>query len=227
MSRISLYLKNKMIVPVAWLAIASPIVHAELLLGATFGENSKTYYVKQQDSFLYKAKATWQAERFELDIAKGHPSQLGKLLIVDDTVTAFDQSGELIWQDNKKDTDKLCLPELFGEFIKAHVEQLLNGEKLKCLGPVLKAKKLAPFTVSYKGEKAGKHRFQVGPGSLGMWLFMDSVDIYFNENLNRIVSYAGVTPAPVNKHKKMAYLEFQGALYTDNQVALIRNSPLW
>lgn len=113
MSRISLYLKNKMIVPVAWLAVASPIAHAEFLLGATFGENSKTYYVKQQGSFLYKAKATWQAERFELDIAKGHPSQLGKLLIVDDTVSAFDLSGELIWQDNKKDTDKLCLPELF------------------------------------------------------------------------------------------------------------------
>ncbi|MEK0160669.1 hypothetical protein WLQ65_16245 [Pseudoalteromonas piscicida] len=128
MSRISLYLKNKMIVPVACLAIASPIVHAELLLGATFGENSKTYYVKQQDSFLYKAKATWQAERFELDIAKGHPSQLGKLLIVDDTVSAFDLSGELIWQDNKKDTDKLCLQNFLVNLSKRTLSNYLMGK---------------------------------------------------------------------------------------------------
>lgn len=190
-------------------------------------ENTKVYSVEKSTKTLYEAKATWEPDFFEMHILQGHPSQMGSLKIDSRSVTAFDESGNLQWQDQRKPSDKLCIPELFSEFIRAHADTLQRGEAIKCLGPVLKAKKLAPFEVSFEGNKNGQHVYHIGPGSIGMWFFLNTIEIHFSSNMEYLTFYSGTTPAPVGIDQTMEYLTFTGKIRDENKIALITDSPLW
>jgi hypothetical protein len=153
-------------------------------------------------------------------VSEGHPSQLGYLLITSEHVTAHNLEGEQLWE-NSRGTKPLCLPELLPEFAIAYLPELQAGNTIVCDGPILKARKLAPFKVSLKEASESGYIFEVGPGSIGMWFFMDTITFGIDETLTRMTHYYGMLPAPDSKETNLAYRQHTGPTGADYEIVRI------
>ncbi len=193
---------------------------------ASFSKNSKHLQISQSGTTLYDVHALWSAESFSLSVTTGHEKQQGEIIINNTSVQAFNQQGDLLWGDERVD-QKVCLPEFLGEFIRAHIEPLKQGKSIACVGPIIKAKKLAPFKIYLEEQSKNELLVKVAPGSIGMWFFMDEIAIRMNADASKILAYNGVSPAPKTLHGKMAYLNISTALEKPLDVAKIDSSILW
>ena len=208
--------------------LGSTLTHANSIsIEQSHTDSSKHYVVTQQGKPLYHAKLSWQADKASMHILQGHQSQLGALIIYHDEVVAYTPEGTVKWRSVRKKTDKICLPEMFPEFIQAHLSQLKSGVKLTCKGPIFKAKKLAPFSVSIDDYNDQQIIAKVGPGSIGMWFFMDTINLHLDKSAHHITYYDGTTPAPIKTSGKMTYLTYRGTISKKNQVSSVSNSVFW
>jgi hypothetical protein len=209
------------------LAISAPSwANEPINMTALFSNNSKQLKITQSGTTLYVAKALWSKEIFSLVVTTGHEKQQGKIIINNTAVQAFNQYEQLLWQDERVD-QKVCLPELFGEFIRAHITRLKQGESINCVGPIIKAKKLAPFKVYLAQQSKNELLVNIGPGSIGMWFFMNEISIRMNADASEIIAYNGVSPAPQTLSGEMAYLNISTTLAKPLEVAKIDDSILW
>ncbi|WP_070963257.1 hypothetical protein [Vibrio sonorensis] len=183
----------------------------------------KSYQVTNGNNKMYDAEVRWSNDAIELHIKHGHPSQIGSVLITDNKVTAFSSDARLLWS-NERGQLPLCLPELFPEFARANIETLKNGKKIKCSGPILKAKKLAPFQFSIKKQDTQTITINVGPASLGMAFFMDDIEFDMNASLTKMTRFSGVLPASEDPNGKMRYQKTKDAELTSYFVADIQQS---
>ena len=189
---------------------------------SSYTENTKQYKVLKGDTALYQAQLDWSRNNIKLSVSKGHASQMGSLLITKKEVIARDVNGSLLWRDERADLP-LCLPELFGEFALSYFDELKAGKSIKCLGPILKAKKLAPFKFNLVSSKGERHTIEVGPGSLGMMFFMDTIEFQLDLSVLQVTKFKGLSPAPMALVGKMRYLEIdkEQGLNLNYQVAKI------
>lgn len=164
----------------------------------------KKYQLSQEGELVYQTSFSRHQDKLVQQVQLGHPSQLGLLELMQGQVVAYQPDGSISWQDQLQ--QPLCLPELFGEFIRLHRTTLLTGETIHCEGPILKAAKLAPFQIMLQQQTTDRLTFVVKPGSFGMWLFMDPVYLETDRQVRRIFRYQGVWPAPVGRSGKMQYL---------------------
>lgn len=187
-------------------------------------QSGKHYRVADATGPIYQARLSWSGSGLVSEIDIGHPSQIGRVRADKKRVIAENAQGDPLWSQ-ERGNDPLCLPELFPEFARAYIDDLSQGRKIRCEGPVLKASKLAPFEVSMisetLSEQSGRYRFIVEPGSLGMWFFMDPITFELDLSTNRMTWYDGVLPAPVSPQGKMAYRTMTDNVGSDYPVASI------
>ena len=200
--------------------------NASIEMTGNYTQSSKNLVIKKANTTLYEANAHWTKERFTLEVDTGHNAQLGSIVITSSLVQALDEQGKLLW-DNERLNEKVCLPELFGEFIRAHLTELIQGKNLTCVGPIIKAKKLAPFKVYLAKQQNNTLEVKIGPGSIGMWFFMDEVTMLLNADASQVLAYDGVSAAPETLTGDMAYLTISSPLGTPLDIATIESSVLW
>ncbi|MGC9461860.1 hypothetical protein [Vibrio genomosp. F10] len=205
---------------------SSGLANESITMSASSTKNSQSLEIAQAGTTLYAVKSQWNREQFSLVVKTGHEKQRGEIVIDGASVQAFNLQNQLLWEDSRVD-QKVCLPELFGEFIRAHLEELKQGQSISCVGPIIKAKKLAPFKIYLEKQTNNALLFKVGPGSIGMWFFMDEVSISMNTDATQILSYRGVSPAPKTLEGKMAYLSIVTPLTEPLDVAELKASILW
>lgn len=209
------------------MTISAPsLANQQINMTTSISKGSKQLTITQTGTPLYEAQALWSPTIFSLSVTTGHQKQKGTIVINSSSVQAFNQQQRLLWEDKRIDK-KVCLPELFGEFVRAHLEQLKSGESINCVGPIIKAKKLAPFNIYLEQHNAKELLVKVGPGSIGMWFFMDEIKIRMNADASKILAYNGVSPAPKTVNGEMAYLDIASELKNPLAVANIENSVLW
>lgn len=155
---------------------------------------------------LYRARVLPSATGFEVTVAAGHPAQLGRFVVDAGTLSAFDASGAPLWAQPLP--ERLCLPELFGEFVRAHWDRLVAGaEPLRCVTPILKARKVAPLQWRRLPDEAdGRRVVEVAAGSLGMRLFMSPTRLTFSPDGSRLLAQAGQFEAPPRVDGRAGYL---------------------
>ncbi|RJE73338.1 hypothetical protein BGP78_03500 [Pseudoalteromonas sp. MSK9-3] len=210
---------------------AADVDQADIHMSHKLTDTGKIYSVhlsqKQKNTTLYSADIDVQTNQVTVTVSQGHPAQIGKLIIDDEEVVAHSSNGKIAWRESRKPKDKMCLPALFGEFILAHLDPLKSGKTLTCYGPILKAKKLAPFNVALIKDTPDTLVFEIGPGSFGMWFFMGTVEVHLNKTATKMVYYKGITPAPQGLEGKMAYLEYEGKINNYNLLNHATHSILW
>ncbi|WP_010366486.1 hypothetical protein [Pseudoalteromonas citrea] len=210
---------------------AADVNQADIHMSHKLTDTGKIYSVhssqKQKSTTLYSADIDVQTNQVTVTVSQGHPAQIGKLIIDHEEVVAHSSNGKIAWRESRKSKEKLCLPEMFAEFIRVHLNTLKSGKTLTCYGPILKAKKLAPFNVALKSDTPDSLVFEVGPGSFGMWFFMDTVEIHLNKAATKMIYYKGITPAPQGLEGKMAYLEYKGDVNNYKLNSHIIDSILW
>lgn len=188
--------------------------------------NSHQLKIIKNDHLLYHANTQWSASDVVLNVSVGHQTQRGKIVINRNSVSAFNELGEPLWQDDRLD-NKVCLPELFAEFIRANLTELKKEQSITCVGPVLKAKKLAPFKVTLLSQTPEQLIVNIGPGSFGMWFFMDNIELILNNDATYVLAYKGITPAPSSLSGKMSYLNMTASSKVNYPIAKIENTILW
>lgn len=209
------------------LTISSPAwANESINMSVLFTENSKKLQISKADIRLYNAQALWSNDSFSLLVTTGHEKQQGKIVIDNTSVKAFDKQATLLWEDQRSE-QKVCLPELFGEFIRAHLQELKNGKSIKCVGPIIKAKKLAPFKVYLEEQSENELLIKIGPGSISMWFFMNDISIRMNASGTKVLAYDGLSPAPKTLNGKMAYLNVSTELTPPLNVAKVEKTILW
>ncbi|WP_087019737.1 hypothetical protein [Thaumasiovibrio subtropicus] len=193
---------------------------SQFTLSSTYTENHKRYEVRDLTQSVYVADIHWQATEIDVIVTQGHQSQLGKLVINGEQVSAYSPQEDILWQAHRGNKP-LCLPELMPEFALAYLEELKEGEEIRCDGPLLKAKKLAPFTISLHGVTERGYEIKVGPGSIGMWFFMDAFTFEIDVNQKTMAHFSGLLPAPDPREDEMAYLYYDGRLHQEYAIATI------
>jgi hypothetical protein len=202
----------------AWGCLLMMPSHASIRWQQSGDPLHKQYQLSQQGELVYQTRFVRYQDKLVQEVLSGHPSQLGVLELMQNQVVAYQPDGTISWQDELQ--QPLCLPELFGEFIRLHRTVLLAGTTVHCEGPILKAAKLAPFQLMLQQQTADRLTFVVKPGSFGMWFFMNPIYLETDRQVQRIFRYQGVWPAPVGRDGKMQYLttdwsDPQGMLITD------------
>jgi hypothetical protein len=139
----------------------------------------KKYQLAQEGELVYQTSFSRHQDKLVQQVQLGHPSQLGLLELMQGQVVAYQPDGSISWQDQRQ--QPLCLPELFGEFIRLHRTTLFTGATIHCEGPILKAAKLAPFQMMLQQQTTDRQ-------------------------VRRIFRDQGVWPAPVGRSGKMQYL---------------------
>ena len=194
--------------------------NATTQLTSHIANNSKSYRVHDNNTLMYDTQVSWHQTGLDLQVLQGHASQLGRLSITHSKVIAFDSTNRMLWQD-KRSSLPICIPELFPEFAKAYFKELKAGKSIKCHGPIIKAKKLAPFKFELIAETSNSLIIEVGPGSIGMMFFMDSITMTLNKDATHLQDFSGILPAPERLLGKMAYLEVKELSQADYPIATI------
>lgn len=158
---------------------------------------------------LYRSRIRPMATGFDVAIVEGHPSQRGRFVVDAGRLSVFDGDGRPAWSQPL--ADPLCLPELLGEFVRAHWDRLAPGDApLRCGTPILKASKVAPLQLRRLPDTAdGRRVVEVGPGSLGMRLFMVPTRLTFAADGGRLLAHDGQFEAPRRVEGSAAYLRGQ------------------
>lgn len=104
-------------------------------------------------------------------------------------------------------TPPLCLHEMAGEFVRAHWNRLALGSgPLRCVTPIIKARKVAPLKWRRLPDGPGGERIvQLGPGSLGMRLFMIPTRMTFSPDGSLLLAQQGQFEAPPRMDGRASY----------------------
>lgn len=155
---------------------------------------------------LYRSVAGVLTDGLEVQVLVGHPSQRGSFRLQAGRLDVRDGEGKPLWSETL--TEPLCLPELSGEFIRAHWDRLAPGAKpLRCVTPIIKAKKVAPLQWRRLADLPGGERVvEVGPGSFGMRFFVIPTRLTFSADGTRLLSQQGQFEAPLRTEGRARYL---------------------
>jgi hypothetical protein len=125
---------------------------------------------------FYRSRLQDGGARWEWSVDIGHPIQKGRVLIRQGSAEGIDANGATLWTGTT--TRPICVPDVFAEVAVHYDDQLRQGVTLVCMTPVPKARKLAPLAVRRIADGAdGRRRYSIGPGSLGMRLFVKSTTL--------------------------------------------------
>lgn len=184
------------------------------------GQTTERYFSEGGTS-LYRTRIRQSASGFEVDVLEGHPSQRGRFSVEGGRLAVFDAAGAPLWNEPLR--ERLCLPELLGEFVRAHWELLaLGAQPLRCVTPIIKAKKVAPLQLRRMPDSAdGERVVEVSAGSLGMRFFVVPTRLTFSPDGSRLNAQSGQFEAPRSIDGSASYLRGQ-ATYTRS-----RPIPVW
>ena len=117
-----------------------------------------------------------------------------------------DAEGRPLWTETS--TQPLCLPELSGAFVRAYWNRLaLGSEPLRCVTPIIKVRKVAPLQwCRLPDEPGGDRVVELGPGSLGMRLFMTQTQMTFSPDGTLLLAQQGQFEAPPRLDGRAGYL---------------------
>jgi hypothetical protein len=164
----------------------------------------KQYKLSQANGITYASRMWLEKTKLTQHIQSGHPQQLGRLEINQGKVIAYSSSGKILW-DNRYQRP-ICLPELFGEFIRLHHQPLIAGKTILCDGPIIKAAKLAPFKVRLVKTSKDRRTFEISPGSIGMHFFMNPIFLDTDLTVKRVYRYQGVLPLATSISGEIEYI---------------------
>lgn len=155
---------------------------------------------------LYRSVVKTLSDGFDVQVVEGHPSQLGRLQVRAGRLDVWDATGKPLWSETL--TSPLCLPELAGEFIRAHWNLLKTDAKpLRCVTPIIKAKKVAPLEWRRLPDGPGGTRVvELGPGSFGMRFFVVATRLTFTADGAQLLSQQGQFEAPPKVDGRATYL---------------------
>lgn len=155
---------------------------------------------------LYRSVARPLANGVEVLVLEGHPSQRGSFRLDSGRLEVRDAAGQPLWSETL--TEPFCLPELSGEFVRAHWHRLVEGaEPLRCVTPIIKARKVAPLQWRRLANLPGGERVvEVGPGSFGMRFFVVPTRLTFSADGRRLLAQQGQFEAPPRTEGRAAYL---------------------
>ncbi|MBA4071275.1 MAG: hypothetical protein C0497_05470 [Gemmatimonas sp.] len=155
---------------------------------------------------LYRSAVTLRAGGFDVQILQGHPAQIGSFRVEGGQLEVRDAAGKPLWTETLK--EPLCLPELFGEFVRAHWDRLSPGAApLRCVTPIIKAKKTAPLQWRRLPDLPdGERVVELGPGSFGMRFFVIPTRLTFAADGTRLLAQQGQLEAPPRVDGRAAYL---------------------
>jgi hypothetical protein len=156
---------------------------------------------------LYRTVTALQNDGFEVWVAQGHPSQLGRFTVKGQQLSVQNGQGEPLWTETL--SRPLCLPELAAEFVRAHWAQLKRGsEPLACVTPIIKARKVAPVQwVRLPDGANGVRVVELQPGSLGMRLFLSPTRMTFSADGSRLLAHEGQFESTANPDGRARYLK--------------------
>jgi hypothetical protein len=172
----------------------------------------------RDSSVLYRTVLAVRNDGFELQVAEGHPSQLGRFTVRQGQIAVQGAQGEALWAEAL--SKPLCLPELAAEFVRAHWAQLARGAApLACVTPIIKAKKLAPVQwVRLADQADGARVVELQPGSFGMRFFLSPTRYTFSSDGNRLLAQEGQFESPPATSGRARYLKGK-ATFTQSRVA--------
>jgi hypothetical protein len=155
---------------------------------------------------LYRSVTRAEPGRLEVQVLEGHASQRGSYRLEAGRLEVHDSEGQPLWAENL--TQPLCLPELSGEFVRAHWNRLaLGSEPLRCVTPIIKARKVAPLQWRRLPDGPGGERIvELGPGSLGMRFFMIPTRMTFSADGTLLLAQQGQFEAPPRIDGRASYL---------------------
>jgi hypothetical protein len=155
---------------------------------------------------LYRSVTRAGPGRLEVQVLEGHASQRGSYRLEAGRLEVRDSEGQPLWAENL--TQPLCLPELSGEFVRAHWNRLAPGsEPLRCVAPIIKARKVAPLQWRRLPDgPRGERIVELGPGSLGMRLFMIPTRMTFSADGTLLLAQKGQFEAPPRIDGRASYL---------------------
>ena len=155
---------------------------------------------------MYRSVTRAAPGRLEVQVLEGHASQRGSYRLEAGRLEVRDADGRPLWTETL--TQPLCLPELSGEFVRAHWNRLAVGsEPLRCVTPIIKARKVAPLQWRRLPDGPGGERVvELGPGSLGMRLFMIPTRMTFNPDGTLLLAQQGQFEAPPRIDGRASYL---------------------
>jgi hypothetical protein len=126
----------------------------------------------RESEVLYRSRLNVDGESWLWSVDIAHPYQIGRIRIRAGRADGLNPDGSVLWSG--RTPRALCLPELLPEVAVAYDAAIRKGG-FACMTPVPKAKKLAPLSIRRLADgKDGRRRYEVGPGSLGMRLFIDA-----------------------------------------------------
>lgn len=169
------------------------------------GRLERRYY--RGTSVLYRTLTATRADGFEVWVAEGHPSQLGRFTVKGQQLTVLNGQGEPLWTETL--SKPLCLPELAAEFVRAHWAQLTaGGQPLACVTPIIKARKVAPVQwVRLPDGPNGVRQVELQPGSLGMRFFLSPTRMTFSTDGSRLLAHEGQFESTANPDGRARYLK--------------------
>lgn len=175
---------------------------------------------------LYRSRTVMRKDGGLVQVQEGHASQLGRVEWRAGRLSVFDAQGRPLWSQALP--APLCLPELFPEFIGAHWAQLQpGGAPLRCVTPIIKAKKLAPVQFQRLPDGAdGSRIVELQPGSVGMRLFLSPTQLAFSADGKRLQNQRGQFEAPARRDGRASYLKGE-ATYTRSREAQAVSAALF
>lgn len=170
-------------------------------------------------ALLFRSRTRVTSSGFEVSVMDGHPSQKGRFVVDTGRLAVFDAAGQPLWREDLR--ERLCLPEVIGEFVRAHWDRLSSGaEPLRCLTPIIKAKKVAPLKLTRLPDTPdGRRRVELSAGSLGMRLFVVPTRLTFSADGTQLISHDGQFEAPRSVTGSAAYLRGQASYAPPRPVA--------
>ncbi|XZG69731.1 hypothetical protein ACTSKR_13880 [Chitinibacteraceae bacterium HSL-7] len=187
-----------------WLVLSAAQAHASIRWEQSGSDQAKQYTLSHSNGSAYDTRFLLKQGALIQQIQSGHPQQLGRLEIDQNKVTAYRPDGQIVLNSSRQQS--ICLPELFGEFIRLHRQALTAGKTLRCQAPIIKAAKLAPFKVRQIKTSASRRTFEISPGSIGMSFFMRPIYLETDLAIKRIHHYQGALPMTKSASGKLDYL---------------------
>jgi hypothetical protein len=156
---------------------------------------------------LYRTVTALRPDGFEVWVAQGHSSQLGRFTVKGQQLSVQNGHGEPLWAETLN--RPLCLPELASEFVRAHWAQLQPGSKpLACVTPIIKARKVAPVQwVRLPDGPNGVRVVELQPGSFGMRFFLSPTRMTFSADGSRLLMQVGQFESAANPVGSASYLK--------------------
>ena len=176
------------------------------------------------ETVLYMSKFQINADGLSVEILAGHPSQLGRYIVKNGVLEVYDSTGVLLWTEKLK--LPICPPELSAEFVRANWDSLVVGGKpLKCVIPIIKAKKVAPVQwVRLPDTDNSRRVVEIQPASFGMRFFLSPTQLIFDATGMNWISQNGQFESTRDPARWPRYLKGKGEFTAPRQVIQMSKS---